>query len=228
MIIKKVKENKLLQLEENDLAELEVIEAGKTSLWLDIGGGKRIPLPTTKVRGNVKPGDSVVVGIYIDKKGYFTATMALSSIIENRGVPAEGIKRGDQIIGEVYNVTEDGTFVLTPEGYVGFIHESELTVNLKAGAKVSARVTFVREDGRLNLSIRPLKEIGRVVDAEVILEYIKKRDGEMPYSDESSAEIIKEKFNISKNAFKRALGYLMKEGKIYQDKGWTYIKKGEV
>ena len=47
----------------------------------------------------------------------------------------------------------------------------------------------------------------------------------MPYWDKSMPEEIQERFHMSKAAFKRALGRLMKEGKIYQEEGWTYIKK---
>jgi hypothetical protein len=47
----------------------------------------------------------------------------------------------------------------------------------------------------------------------------------MPFWDKSSPEDIKERFNMSKAAFKRALGKLMKEEKIYQEEGWTYFKK---
>ena len=45
----------------------------------------------------------------------------------------------------------------------------------------------------------------------------------MPYCDSTPLEIIKQKFGISKAAFKRALGHLMKQGKIRQEDGWTYI-----
>lgn len=227
-MIKKITDETIQQIQEGDLVEMVVDEVGKSCLWLDAGRGRRIALPFKKVRGDVAPGDDIVVGIYKDKKGFLTATMVLGEVIELNTLPALGLKRGDQVIGEVYNVTSMGVFILTPERYIGFIHESELTMPLQVGDKVSARVTFVREDGRLNLSMRPLKEIGQVVDAEIILEYLKKRKGMMPYSDESTPEVIQDKFNISKKAFKRALGKLLKEGKIYQEQGWTYLKKGEV
>lgn len=227
-MIKKISDDNYQILQEGDLAEMVVDEVGKSCLWLDAGRGKRIALPFKKVRGEVEPGDDIVVGIYKDKKGYLSATMILGEVIELNTIPALGLKRGDQVIGEVYNITSIGVFILTQERYIGFIHESELTMPLKVGNKVSARVTFVREDGRLNLSMRPLKEVGQVVDAEIILEYLKNRQGMMPYSDESTPEVIQDKFNISKKAFKRALGKLLKDGKIYQEKGWTYLKKGEV
>lgn len=141
--------------------------------------------------------------------------------------PAENVKRGDPITGKVYNVTDEGAFILTDEKYIGLIHKDEQAHPLKIGMVVEGRVTFVRPDGRINLSLRPQKEVARVVDAEKILEYIKKRNGSMPFNDSSPPEIIKERFGISKAAFKRALGKLLKEGLVEEREGWVVIKDNE-
>lgn len=139
--------------------------------------------------------------------------------------PAQDVKRGDILKGKIYNVTEDGAFVQTEENYIGFIHTDEQSHPLKQGMSVEARVTFVRPDGRINLSLRPLKELARVADAERILEYLKKRNGSMPFNDDSPPEIIREKFGISKSAFKRALGKLLKDGTIYENDGWITLRE---
>lgn len=141
--------------------------------------------------------------------------------------PAENVKRGDPINGKVYNVTDEGAFILTDEKYIGLIHKDEQAHPLKIGMVVEGRVTFVRPDGRINLSLRPQKEVARVVDAEKILEYIKKRNGAMPFNDSSPPEVIKERFGISKAAFKRALGKLFKEGLVIEREGWIVIKDSE-
>ena len=71
--------------------------------------------------------------------------------------------------------------------------------------------------------MRPIKEDARIADAEVILALLEKRQGSMPYGDDTPAEIIKDAFGISKAAFKRALGKLMKDGNITQENGWTSL-----
>ena len=98
---------------------------------------------------------------------------------------------------------------------------------LDFGQKVTGRVTFVREDGHVDLSLRPVKEEAMVSDADRILALLEKRHGTMPYSDETPPEIIKDVFDISKAAFKRALGHLMREGRIEQKDGWTTLVKPE-
>ena len=71
--------------------------------------------------------------------------------------------------------------------------------------------------------MRLQKENALVADAEEIYNFLVKHGGRMPYCDSTPLEIIKQKFGISKAAFKRALGHLMKQGKIRQDDGWTYL-----
>ena len=109
-------------------------------------------------------------------------------------------------------------------GVMGSIPAEDRTKLLRLGERVRARVTFIREDGRVNLSMTPRKEVGRVEDSERILAFLKERpNGAMPYSDETSADIIKQKFNISKSAFKRAVGKLMREGLVVQEGSWTSL-----
>ena len=90
---------------------------------------------------------------------------------------------------------------------------------------MTARVTFVRDDGRLNASLREVKEKAMVTDGEAILSLLREHHGRMPYSDASSPEIIRERFRISKAAFKRAMGGLLKQGLIEERDGWTYLKE---
>ena len=139
--------------------------------------------------------------------------------------PAEGVKVGDQITGTIYNILPEGFFIFTNQRFLAFLHRSEVPGGrLDFGQEVTCRVTYIRQDGRLNVSMRLQKENALIADAEEIYAFLKKRSGKMPYCDSTPLEIIKQKFGISKAAFKRALGHLMKEGKIYQEDGWTYLK----
>ena len=54
---------------------------------------------------------------------------------------------------------------------------------------------------------------------------LESRKGRMPYSDATSPEVIRDKFQISKAAFKRALGHLLREGRVVEKDGWTYLKE---
>ena len=126
--------------------------------------------------------------------------------------------------GSVYNITEAGAFIFTDERYIAFVPHKEIVERPRVGAVVTFRVTYIRDDGRLNGSFREIKEKAIVTDSERILMLLQQHDGKMPYSDTTSPDIIKGKFKISKGAFKRALGHLMKDGLIEQKDGWTYLK----
>jgi len=111
------------------------------------------------------------------------------------------------------------------ERYIVFIDNKEIKNRPRVGEIVTARVTYVRQDGRLNASLREVKEKALITDSERILELLASRNGKMPYSDETSPEVIRDKFQISKAAFKRALGHLMREGRVVEQDGWTYLKE---
>ena len=96
---------------------------------------------------------------------------------------------------------------------------------LKLGSQVQARVTSVRDDGKLNLSINKKIPEQMEEDAIKILEVIKEYDGELPYNDKASPEIIARDFGISKAAFKRGVGRLLKAGKIDIDEKSIKIKE---
>jgi len=100
-----------------------------------------------------------------------------------------------------------------------------MAVKPLVGETVTVRVTYVRPDGRLNASLREIKEKALNSDAEAILMLLQNRNGKMPYGDATSPEVIRDKFKISKGAFKRALGHLLKEGLIEDRDGWTCLKE---
>jgi hypothetical protein len=107
-----------------------------------------------------------------------------------------------------------GAFVAVDGRYHGFIPKHELYKEIKPGAQIEARVTKIREDGRLNLSIREKAALQIHSDVDVIVEALKKEGGELFLNDESEPELIKRKLNLSKRAFKRGVGRLLKEGRI--------------
>jgi len=219
---------RLPKVKEGDLARLKVEAATKMGIFLDMGTDKGLLLPFAEMKGRPKPGEKIWVGIYRDKSDRLAATMEIEGLLNKRSKPATTIKRGDQVTGTVFEQTEDGSFLWTEQEHIAFLHKDERTRELRIGDDITARVTFVREDGRLNVSMRPIKEEVRVIDADIILNYLKQREsGRMPYSDNSPPDVIKDRFGISKAAFKRALGKLIKEGLVEQKEGWTYLKDRE-
>ena len=215
---------KLPKMREGQLRYVKVISVTRDGGFVDIGAERGVFLPYSQMRGHVSPNQLVWVKLYRDKSGRPAVTMRVEEDMQKASKPAEGLKVGDNVTGTVYNILQEGFFIFTTQRFIAFIHRSEVPGGrLDFGQEVTCRVTYLREDGRINCSMRLQKENALVADAEEIYSFLEKRGGKMPYCDSTPLEIIKQKFGISKAAFKRALGHLMKQGKIRQEDGWTYI-----
>ena len=215
---------KLPKMREGQLGYVKVISVTRDGGFVDIGAERGVFLPYSQMRGHVSPNQLVWVKLYRDKSGRPAVTMRVEEDMQKASKPAEGLKVGDKVTGTVYNILQEGFFIFTTQRFIAFIHRSEVPGGrLDFGQEVTCRVTYLREDGRINCSMRLQKENALVADAEEIYSFLEKRGGKMPYCDSTPLEIIKQKFGISKAAFKRALGHLMKQGKIRQEDGWTYI-----
>ena len=212
------------KMREGQVSRLKVINVTRDGAFLDVGAERGIFLPYAGMRGSLKVGEIVWAKLYTDKSGRLAVTMKVEDELRRASRPAEGVKVGQMLNGSVYNITDTGAFVFTDERFIAFVPHKEMPERPRVGADVKIRVTFLRDDGRLNGSMREIKEKAISIDGEKILYLLQQHNGRMPYSDDSSPEMIKSKFKISKAAFKRALGHLMKDGLVEQRDGWTYLK----
>lgn len=206
------------------ISRLKVINTSKDGAFLDVGAERGIFMPFAGMRGRPQVGEVVWAKLYVDKSGRLAVTMEVEDELRRSSKPAANVKVGQMLHGSIYNITEKGAFMFSDEHYIVFIDHKEIKERPKVGAEVTARVTYIREDGRLNASLKPPKEEARLFDADIILEELKKRGGAMPYNDSSSPVVIKEKFNMSKAAFKRALGNLLKKNLIVMSETGIMMK----
>ncbi len=218
----------ILTLGEEGWLEVKDINQ-KLGIFLDNGISKQILLPRSELptESEYWPAlnDQVFVKLGTDKTGRVLAELGSIDSLEKISTQADNQLLNKILTGYVYLITREGWLLFIPqEKLLGFIHRTQSFKNLRLGEKVTARVTYVREDGRINLTFKQAKEKARIEDADRILNYLKERGGSMPYDDATSPQIILEKFQLSKAAFKRAIGKLLKEGKIEQKEGWTYLK----
>lgn len=176
-----------------------------------------------------KKGDKLLVRLSVDEKARLWANLAddMTFLAMSKAADEETMKNKN-ITGVVYRLKMVGTFVLTDDHYVAFIHPSERYEEPRLGQIVEGRVIGVRPDGMLNMSLKPRAYEVISDDAQMILTFLERsKDGMIPFSDKSTPEEIKQTFAISKGQFKRALGSLMKEKRITQRDGKTYLIKDE-
>lgn len=203
------------------LAVLPVADTGRVGAFLEWGLEKDLLLPFKEQTAMVEKGDKVLVALYVDKSRRLCATMK----VYDRLLTDSPYKKDDHVSGTVYELSDNfGVFVAVDDRYSALIPKREAFGSLKVGDKVQARVVKVHEDGKLDLSIREKAFIQMDADAAAIVKRMEEYGGELPFTDKAEPELIQKEFGLSKNAFKRAVGRLLKEGKVEIRKSFIVLK----
>ena len=190
---------------------LKVAQVGKMGAFLDWGLEKDLFLPFREQTRKVREGEECLVTLYIDKSSRLCATMKVYHYLSL----SSPYKKDDKVEGLVYEISDNfGAFVAVDDKYSGLIAKKEFFGNIKVGDRITARVVQVKEDGKLDLSIREKALTQILIDAEKVLKVIESFDGALPFNDKANPEVIKREMQMSKNEFKKAVGHLLKTGKI--------------
>ncbi len=194
-----------------EIAVLKVKEVTTIGAFLDWGIAKDLFLPFKEQTHPVTVEEEVLVSLYLDKSKRLCATMKIYDMLQTNSP----YQKDDKVTGIVYEIIPAfGAFVAVDYKYSALIPNKELHAKLNPGQTITARVTMVQADGKLNLSLREKTYLQLDTDSELIYKKLDAAGGFLPFHDKSEPEDIKKEFNLSKNAFKRAIGHLMKENKI--------------
>lgn len=207
-----------------EIKKLKVKNVTNIGAFMDWGLEKDILLPYKEQTAKVEEGREYLVRMYTDKSDRLCVTMRLYPHL----LPVEGYEKGEHVTGTVYEFKKGlGAFVAIDDKYLGLIHENELYNKVYVGDEVKARVINVREDGKADLSLRDEAYVQIDQDSLMVYDIIKSYKGVLPFNDKADKELIKKEFGLSKNAFKRAVGRLLKEGKIVITENTIEIVKQE-
>lgn len=194
------------------LAPLRVVSVQKIGAFLDWGLEKDLFLPYKEQEGRIREGDEVLVRLYIDKSSRLCASMKGLYELLSTNSPYEA---GQTVQGRVYEFSDNfGAFVAVDDKYSGLVPRHEDHSALRIGDVIKARVTEVKPDGKLTLTLREKAYLQMEEDARRVLEVLEEYAGVLPFNDKASPEIILREMKMSKGAFKRAVGRLYKEHKI--------------
>ena len=205
-----------------EVKRLTVKDVTQIGAFLDWGLVKDLFLPFKEQTYRVKKGDEVLVSLYTDKSGRLCGTMKVYKMLESKAP----YKKDDIVNGLCYELIENfGAYIAVDDKYSAMIPKHRLFEKVLPGMTVSAHVAKVLEDGRLELALREKAYMELGSDGEKIYDLLCASGGFLPYHDKTSPELILAKFGLSKNAFKRAIGHLQKEGKIViSDEGITRVE----
>ncbi len=194
-----------------ETAVLHVADTGKIGAFLDWGLEKDLFLPYKEQTKRVQPGEECLVALYIDKSSRLCATMKVYEYLKKDSP----YQKDEKITGRIYEISENfGVFVAVDDCYSGLIPAKEAQGKYRVGDILNLRVTRVKEDGKLDLTDKEKIPQQMEKDAEAVMKVIEEFEGVLPFNDKVSPEIIKREFGLSKNAFKRAVGRLLKQGRI--------------
>ena len=199
------------KIELGELAVLDVVDTGKFGAFLDWGLEKDLFLPFKQQTVKVEKGDKCLVSLYVDKSQRLCATMRVYPLLSTNSP----YQKDDEVQGIIYDISDNfGTFVAVDNQFSALIPKKDSFGNFRVGQIITARVAGVKSDGKLDLSVKDKIPMQMDKDAELILQKMEQLGGMLPFTDKADPELIKRDFNMSKNAFKRAIGRLLKEKKI--------------
>lgn len=193
------------------VARLRVAQISKIGAFLDWGLEKDLLLPFKQQKKRIQEGEEILVSLYIDKSERLCATMNVYHDLRTDSP----YQKDDRVTGTVYEISPNfGAFVAVDDKYSALIAKKELYGEVNIGDTISARVLYVNDSGKLDLSIREKAYLQIAQDAEKVADLIDRFGGALPFNDKASPEVIKRETGMSKNEFKRAVGNLLKNNRI--------------
>lgn len=198
--------------EVDNFAFLTVVDSNEDGAYLDLGIDKDVYVPVREQKRPMHKGESYVVYLYLDESNErLLASSRLDRFIEEEGFDFD---EGDEVNLLISERTDLGFNAIINNTYIGLLYHNELFTNLQPGDERKGWIKKVRVEGKIDLSLQPMG-YGHILDMkDVIYKALKENGGTIPLGDKSTPEAIYDHFQISKSAFKKAIGGLYKERAI--------------
>ncbi|WP_434042756.1 MULTISPECIES: CvfB family protein [Sorangium] len=196
-----------------EVAFLEVTDVAPFGAFVDWGLPKELLVPRAEQTRDLRVGQRHPVGLLVDRTGRLAGTMRVTEMLRDSG----DFELDEWVEGEAWRNEPDlGLFVIIERQFVGLVPADE-PHPLSRGEAARFRVTSVLPDGKIELSLRGHAHEELENDAQKILARLA-RPGAPRVGDRSSPDEIRAIFGLSKKAFKRAVGRLLKERAVAIDR----------
>ncbi len=198
-------------VEVGEFAYLDVLAVNKVGAFLDWGLPKDLLVPFREQKVRMRPGMRCLVYVYLDDASKRVAASAkIEKFLDNK---FPEYRKGEEVQVVVYRHTEIGYKCIVDNLYSGMIYENESYASLEIGERLTAYVKWVRDDGKIDLTLKN-KALERIPALASEMMDIIGRDGVLALTDKSDSEAVKSVLKCSKKDFKKAVGMLLKQQKI--------------
>ncbi|MBN2799763.1 MAG: GntR family transcriptional regulator [Deltaproteobacteria bacterium] len=195
-----------------ELVPLAVVDANDHGVFFAWGLDKDLFCPWKMQYERLRPGDRAVVHISLDPHtGRLIGSTKLVDVLDDR---TSGLWAGQEVSLMPYGVNEVGVLVLVDRRFAGIVYRDELSGTPPMGVERRGYVARVRDDGKLDCTLRPVGRQGQLHAADVILEALRESDGFLPLTDKSTPEAIHRRLGLTKKAFKKGLGTLYRDRRV--------------
>lgn len=199
-------------IEVGEFGLLKAVEVNRVGAFMEWGLQKDLLVPFREQSQEIRVGGSYVVYAFLDNATKrIVGSTKLNKYVGNR-IPR--YSEGDTVDILAVHKTDLGYKVIVDNLFWGMIYNNDLFDPLSPGDRIPAYVKTVREDGKIDVTLRERGGERVFQLANRIMGYLRDAGDEMALSDSSSPDEIKAVFQCSKKDFKKALGYLYKKGKI--------------
>ncbi|MEZ4692743.1 MAG: S1-like domain-containing RNA-binding protein [Aliarcobacter sp.] len=196
---------------------LEVVDNMKFGSFVDIGLPKHILVPKNKQKGTFEVGKRKVLQLLLDEKTNRLIASEKFELLKE----IKDLEKNTEVEIILYSKTPLGYKVIVNNSYEGMIYHTEIFENLKIGDKRRAYIKQIRADNKLDIS---LQKIGVKPSGDKVFDILVQSGGKLDFTYKSEADEIKEKFGLSKKAFKASLTKLIAEDKIILEESCIRVK----
>ncbi|MEY1661461.1 CvfB family protein [Isoalcanivorax beigongshangi] len=197
-----------------EVALLKVVDVSGPGAFLDWGLSKDLLLPHGEQRRRPEVGEEVLVMVFRDAEGRVAASQRLDDFLTDELDEDEQLAPGQPLSLVVAHATDLGLKVVVNDRWWGLVYRDQVHRRIPRGTRVGGYLRRLREDGRLDVSLEPLgaarlDDIGERIYARLVA-----AGGVLPFGDKSDPEAIKAEFQVSKSAFRQAIGGLYRQRRI--------------
>jgi len=192
-----------------DFAFLKVVSDGDDGTFMDLGIDKDVYVPAKEQKRPMKKGYKYAVYVYLDEQNNrLCASSMLYDFVEEDNFEFE---EGDEVSLLITEETDLGYNAIINNRYIGLLYFNEVFVDVQVGDQRKGWIKKIRVENKIDLTLQP-SGYGHILDSkDMIIHELEKSGGLIELGDKSTPEDIYHRFQISKSAFKKAIGALYKE-----------------